>query len=185
MSKKFLRILLNGLVVIFLLSACQEQADDNEEVQEIVIETGADSLSVNNPELVKAGEQGEFLLKAENGKASGPGIKYMPEWRAFGWFGGDNKVEWEVEVKTAGIYDVYLDWSVSDEDAGKEFVIDAKEQKITGIVGSTGSWETFLTAKVGTIKLVEGTQDIVFKPAVKFENGSLLDLRQLKLVPEK
>ena len=43
----------------------------------------------------------------------------MPEWKAFGWFTAADKVEWDIETARKGKYEVYLDWSVSDEEAGK------------------------------------------------------------------
>src|SRR6476661_2740560 len=73
-------------------------------------------------------------LTAENGKPLGPDIKYMPEWKAFGWFTAKDSVEWDVDVPAAGDYNVQLEWSVSDEDAGKEFILIAANDKLTGIV---------------------------------------------------
>jgi hypothetical protein len=111
----------------------------------------------------------------------------MPEESAFGWFTAADKVEWEVQVPDPGTYDVFLDWSVADDEAGKPFVLETKGQQLHGVVGPTGSWQTYSTAKIGTIALKAGTQKLVFKPASKFpttgDKGALLDLRGLKLVP--
>ena len=72
-------------------------------------------------------------------------------------------MEWEVDVRHAGEYEVQLNWSVSDEEAGKEFYLEAKDKQLTGVVGKTGSWETFKDENVGKINLSEGYQKVVFK----------------------
>lgn len=141
------------------------------------------SDSLNNPEIVKPDNEGTLQLNAKVGKASGTEIKYMPEWNAFGWFTANDFVEWQVEVPKKGVYYVYLEWSVSDEEAGKPFVFETKTKKLKGIVGKTGSWETFRVAKIGQIKLSSGLQTMKFLPDSKFEKGALLDLREIRLVP--
>ncbi len=146
-------------------------------------EHGEDTKS--HPEVVRPESNGVVRLRAETGRAIGPEIKYMPEWKAFGWFTAADRVEWDVEGIKIGKYEVYLEWSVSDEEAGKPFVLEAGSQQLKGKVGKTGSWEKFKTEKIGTIQLVGSRQKIVFKPAVAFEKGALLDLRQVKLVHVK
>ena len=144
----------------------------------------ADTL--NKPQMVRAERDGALHLNAENGKGVGPKIEYMPEWKAFGWFTAEDKVEWEVRVPKGGAYDVYLTWSVSDKEAGKPFVFQASEKTLEGTVRSTGSWEKFETLKIGTLQLSRGKQKMIFKPKTSFgKGGALLDLRQVKLVPLK
>jgi len=62
-------------------------------------------------------------LNAENGEPVGPKIKYMPEWRAFGWFTSNDYIEWKTKIPKKGDYNVYLEWSVSDSDAGQEYCL--------------------------------------------------------------
>jgi hypothetical protein len=120
-------------------------------------------------------------LTAENGKPLGPEIKYMPEWKAFGWFTAKDSVEWDVDVPSAGEYNVQMEWSVSDEDAGKEFILIAEKDQLTGIVDKSGSWETYKMKDVGSINLDQGKQKLIFRSNTKFDEGAILDLRQLKL----
>ncbi len=141
--------------------------------------------TVNHPEVVRSGSDGILRLRAEVGRGIGPAIKYMPEWKAFGWFTAADRVEWEIERGKDKKYEVYLEWSVSDEEAGKPFVLEVGNQQLKGRVGRTGSWEIFKTEKIGTLQLPAGRQKIVFKPAATFDKGALLDLREVKLVPVK
>ena len=139
--------------------------------------------SINIPQITYSGENGKIALEAINGRGIGPKIEYMPEWRAFGWFTGEDRVEWDVEVERAGKYNVEMEWSVSDQDAGNEFVIESGTRQLKGKVGKTGSWETFKSLHVGEIELSKGYHRIVFRPATEFKGGGMLDLRRLVLTP--
>ncbi len=141
-----------------------------------------DAPSVNRPSKVVANEEGILILSAERGKAIGPDIKYMPEWEAFGWFTGKDRVEWEVAVEQKGKYTVLLEWSVDDKEAGKPFVVETGKKQLTGTVEKSGSWETYRTTAIGTMELEPGLQKFVFRSKSDFGKGALLDLRQLKLV---
>jgi hypothetical protein len=133
---------------------------------------------------VKPESTGIIRLTAKSGKAIGPAIKYMPGWKAYGWFTAEDRVEWDVKVKKEGGYDVYLEWSVSDEEAGKPFLFKAGDEQLVGNVNKTGSWLTYKTEKIGHIQLSGKRQVMVFKPNATFpKGGALLDLREIKLVP--
>jgi len=123
-----------------------------------------------------------LCLHAAAGNGVGPKIMYMPEWGAFGWFTDKDRVEWVVEVAKAGPYDVWLEWSVSDRDAGDPFVFEVGDERVTGTVNKTGGWDTYRKTKIGRMQLKAGSQRAVFKPGGRFETA-LLDLRQLRLVP--
>lgn len=182
---------LSGIIVACLIFSCNTDTKSNADTpNQDTTQTKAEKSivtadTVNKPALVTAQADGSLLLTAENGKPIGPEIKYMPEWRAFGWFTAADKVEWDVDVINPGEYEVHLEWSVSDEEAGKEFLLEAKDSRLTGVVGKSGSWETYKNSNVGKIKLSGGNQKIVFRSNTKFSEGALLDLRQVKLVPVK
>jgi neutral ceramidase len=139
--------------------------------------------TVNHPELVKPARDGSLNLTAATATAIGPNIKYMPEWKAFGWFNAEDRSEWKVQVEKNGKYDVYLDWSVSDSEAGKPFVFEAGNRKLKGKIGKTGSWFTYRKERIGTISLTKGVKKMVFKSNPNSAKGAVLDLRQVVLVP--
>jgi len=186
-----LKLKLTGFVVACLLFSCNTDTKKNAGAsnQDTVQGTAAQNVmsadTVNKPELVTAQVDGSLLLTAENGKPIGPDIKYMPEWKAFGWFTAADRVEWDVDVTHPGEYEVQLEWSVSNEEAGKEFLLESKDSRLSGVVGQSGSWETYKNEKVGKIKLSADKQKIVFRSNTKFDKGALLDLRQIKLVTVK
>jgi hypothetical protein len=175
------------LVAATLISSCGEQRPAHVENTDSVAVNPAPAAAdtVNAPRLVTQ-EADSLILSAETGKGVGPAIKYMPEWRAFGWFTSADSVVWDAEVKDAGEYDVFLEWSVSDEEAGKEFVLNTDNYHLAGVVEKSGSWETYKSKNIGSIKLDAGPEKIVFKSKKEFsKEGALLDLSNLKLVKKK
>lgn len=163
-----------------VLIACTESprsAEMHSDSTQVTVDT------INAPRIVSSGSDGSLLLTAETGKGLGPAIKYMPEWKAFGWFTSEDSVVWDIDVKNGGQYEVELEWSVDDGEAGKEFLLRTAKNQLTGKVGKSGSWETFKKTNIGEINLDAGPQQIVFKSNQSFSKDSaLLDLRSLKLV---
>ncbi|MBX3239604.1 MAG: neutral/alkaline non-lysosomal ceramidase N-terminal domain-containing protein [Chitinophagaceae bacterium] len=144
----------------------------------------ADRTPFNRPSLVEPDETNVLVLSAEKGKAIGPDIKYMPEWKAFGWFQHKDKVEWEINIKEGKEYIVLMEWSVADDHAGQPFILESNTGRITGNVGKSGSWETFTSAVIGALKIKAGRQKITFKPGKESDTKkALLDLRKIILVP--
>jgi len=138
-----------------------------------------------NPSLVRMGKSGTLRLSAEKGKAIGPEIKYMPEWRAYGWFTAADRVEWQVQIPETGIYEANIEYSVDNLEAGKQFILFSSTTNLKGIVARSGSWETYKLVKVGKIKLNKGVQKIIFKSQTKFTKGAILDLREIRLSQAK
>ena len=138
-----------------------------------------------NPSLVRVEKKGTLRLSAEKGKAIGPEIKYRPEWRAYGWFTAADRVEWQVQVPESGPYEVSIEYSVDNLEAGKQFILFSSTANLKGIVARSGSWETYKLVKVGSIKLSKGIQKITFKSHTKFAKGAILDLREIRLVKVK
>ncbi len=142
-----------------------------------------DAGLINTPQPLFAQPGTPLILEARYATAKGPKIEYMPEWKAFGWFTGKDKVEWTVDVPQAQQYDVVLDWSVSDEEAGKKFILEGGDKPVTGTVEKSGSWETFKEKRIGRIRLEKGRHKLTFRAVEEFEKGALLDLRTVKLAP--
>lgn len=162
------------------------------EVEDIIVQA-VDSLmpekfkkerpETNHLELIQQSADGTYYLSSWLAGSKGEHVKYMPEWKAFGWFNTQDQIMWKVDVANAGKYDVYLKYSVSDESAGKHFVLEAGKKKLKGKVDKTGSWFTYKTEKIGTVRLPEGVQKFTLKSGAKTEEGSMFDLSQVKLVP--
>jgi hypothetical protein len=168
-------------ISLYFLSACRGKATE----QKYTHEEKSKTDTINHPELVRPQADGSLLLRAEFGRAIGPKIKYMPKLRVFGYFTSSDRVEWDVEVENSGEYEVWLEWAIPDEEAGKPYVFIAGDEQLRGTVASTGSFYTHKTQKVGQIYLSSGIQKMIFKPDSKFEDGELIDLRGVWLEPIK
>lgn len=164
------------------------------EVEDIIVEAVHDitpaafkekRASANHLELIHKNDEGAYRLTAAKAAAIGPTIKYMPEWKAFGWFNTDDSAEWEVQVDKKGKYDVYMEWSVDDERSGKSYLLKAGNKSIKGKFQKTGSWFTFRKEKIGTISLPAGKNNLVLKSNSASEKGAMMDLREIVLVPVK
>lgn len=135
--------------------------------------------------IIRPLSDGSLLLRSEYGRPIGPKIKYMPKLRVYGYFTAEDRVEWDVEVGKTGMYEVYMEWAISDEEAGKKYVFTAGDEEVKGSIASTGSFYTHKTEKVGSIDLKYGRQKMDFKAASNFERGELVDLRGIWLQPIK
>lgn len=144
-----------------------------------------DAGEVNTPQTIYAEPKKSVDLEARHALGVGPEIAYMPEWKAFGWFTAKDKVEWTLNVPETTTYQVSLEWSVSDQEAGKKFILECGDQSITGVVEKSGSWETFKQKQIGTIKLNKGLHTLTFRSLEQFDKGALLDLRKLSLIPQR
>lgn len=134
---------------------------------------------------IQAGADGTINLMASAGRGVGPTIEYMEDWRAFGWWTSKDTVVWNIDVPESTTYQVELDWSVSDEDAGKAIRIIAGDAERMVTIGKTGGWETFKQEVVDTIRVTGGEQKLMIVPADVDLDGPLLDLRRVRLIPHR
>jgi hypothetical protein len=161
------------------------------EVEDLIIQAVNDLMpeifkrerpETNHQEVIQQSADGTYHLSSWLAGTIGDHVKYMPEWKAFGWFNTQDKAIWKVNIEKAGRYDVYIEYSVSDGEAGKHFELVAGKKKLKGKVEQTGSWFTYKTKNIGTLRLPAGIQKIVLKSNSGTENGSMFDVREVRIV---
>ncbi|MFT3750828.1 MAG: hypothetical protein QM768_21120 [Agriterribacter sp.] len=164
------------------------------EVEDIIINAAGELMppafknqrpAVNRQKLIHKEDDGSYRLVAWLAGSAGEHIKYMPEWKAFGWFDAKDRAIWKADIAEAGKYDVYIEYSVSDKEAGKIFALQYGNKKLKAKTDKTGSWFTYKTKKIGTIRLPAGAVDFILGADSGKESGSVFDLREVKLVPAK
>ena len=149
----------------------------------IQIQSEGAEMFVRKVDILSITPEDIVSVHANDGVGVGPKIKLMPEWDAFGFFSTGAHIEWnKIEVPKTGVYDVFMDWSVSDSDAGKPYVYKIGNRKLKGIIQKSGDWEEFRTINVGTMKLKKGTYSGSFSPDKKSPAGGMMDFREIKLV---
>jgi hypothetical protein len=143
---------------------------------------GEDKKGPTSPQKVQAEKNNSLVLPARHCKITGKSLAFMPEWDALGFWRATDQVEWDVDVARAGTYDVAMEWSVDDKNAGNPFVIEAGSHRLEAKVPSTGRWNVYRIVRLGQIQLDAGPQKVTLKPAGDFKTA-LMDLRELRLTP--
>lgn len=133
---------------------------------------------------LKQKDSGNLCLPAAAANGVGPKIMYMPEWAAFGWWTDKDHVEWRVDVAKPGMYDVWVEWSVDQDNAGNSYALKIGDQTVSGKAEKTGGWEAFQRAKIGQIELTAGERQAVLRPVGNFDTA-LFHLRGVCLKPAK
>lgn len=139
-------------------------------------------LLKSEPLSVQENGAGDLNLEASLGKGLGPKIEYMPDWKAYGWWTAEDSAVWNVDVSNPGTFRVVLEWSISDEEAGKDVEFHFGEKKIVTKIPSSGSWETFKEMDIGQVELPAGRHKVVVKPANRDEKGHFMDVRSIQLI---
>ena len=143
-------------------------------------QTPPKSFTGNQPVTV-APSEGKFLLSASQAAIYGDTAVYENGYKNIGFWGSENdRAVWTVEVKSAGQYEVTLDWAAPADIAGNEFELTAGDSGFVGRIGPTDSWDDYHQRVIGTVTLPAGTHQLTFssKGAI---NGFLLDLRSITL----
>jgi putative membrane-bound dehydrogenase-like protein len=141
------------------------------------------SFAGNTPEVVRPAADGSLLLTAKTCEIYGTTLVFEDKYANLGfWANEDDHAVWTVELRQRGRYTVWLDYACTDGSAGDTFQLHAGDERLTGKVAGTGSWDDYRQTKVGEIALAAGRQRLVFRSLGKIEHGALIDLKSVKLL---
>jgi putative membrane-bound dehydrogenase-like protein len=137
----------------------------------------------NHPEIVKPAADGSLRLLATSCAIYGSSILFEPQYKNLGyWQSEDDQAVWTVELPRPGRYEVWLDYACQNGAAGRMYLIQSGDSRLTGKVEGTGTWDDYRLVRVGTLLLGAGKQQVVMRPAGKI-NVAMIDLRSIRLVP--
>lgn len=137
----------------------------------------------NKPEVIRLESDGGYWLLANKAEIYGSSLILEDKYGNLGyWNKEEDHAVWSLNVAKPGRYEVWLDWACADDTAGNSFVIQVGAQRLTGTVTTTGNWDTYRRAKVGTLQLDAGRQQLSMRSLGRIK-GSLIDLRAIRLVP--
>ena len=141
------------------------------------------TFEANHPLLVTPTVDGTLQLYPTNCEIYGPTIEMEQLFKNLGkWQSENDRAVWNVEVPAAGRYDVVVNYSSTDDEAGNTWLLEAGEHALTGKVAPTGSKDRYQEVQAGQIELQAGTQQIVFRSQGPID-GNLMQLGGVLLKP--
>ena len=74
-----------------------------------------------------------------------------------------------------------IEWACAPDSAGNPWVLEVTGQRLEGIVPSTGGWDHYERAEIGTLRLEGGERRVILRPG-REPTTALMDLRSVTLV---
>jgi putative membrane-bound dehydrogenase-like protein len=147
----------------------------------------AKSFPGNQPRIVQPDALwGAFYLTADAGAAFGDTLTFAADPPRFtNWKSANDRVEWDFEITTAGVYDVTIEYACP-RDGGGTFVVDGAGSRFTGKAEPTAGRDDFRSVLLGRVALEPGRRRIVVRssgvgPSSPEPVGELFDLASMKL----
>ena len=133
--------------------------------------------------MIRPGADGGLLLPARLAITYGQQLAYRSSLDVLApWRHEYDVAEWLVEVVAAGRYQVAVTLAADDASAGDRFVVEAERSRTSGLVRSSGNYQTFIEYAIGTIDLAAGVNRVVMRPDGPLRR-ELADVRSLRLTP--
>ena len=137
--------------------------------------------------LVRQSADGIIVLTAADAEIHGTHARYEgrePRGHIGLWTNPEDFVEWILLVNDGGRFDVSVLYSCEPDSAGTEYTVLVGNQKLAGLVNSTGSWRSFRRKSIGVVRLREGRYTLAVKPKI-MPHGAVMNLREIELKPVK
>jgi putative heme-binding domain-containing protein len=156
-------------------------------------------FEANRPQLVKPTTDGTLQLYPVNCEIYGPTIVMEQLYKNLGeWRSENDQAVWNVELPTAGKYQMVLNYAVLAEDAGNRWVLEVRTSgaatgtegakspvaQLTGTLVATGSLDRYVEMNCGELELPAGAQQITLR-ASGAPRGELMQFGGVLLKPVK
>ena len=127
----------------------------------------------------------------QNARISGDSLKYMfnekwDETRGYitsGWTMTTDKMIWNYRLPADGWFNVEISYGAPEEVSGSTFRIGSIGNEVSGTIENTGGYYAFKTRMIGRIHLRANSSANLEMQAVKLRSGSLMNLKQVRLIP--
>jgi len=137
----------------------------------------------NTPRTIEADAKGALSLPASAAAIFGETLIFEQQYRNLGYWSSENdRAVWTIIVPRGGKYEVALDHALDKTIKSNAFIIEVSDQKLTGQVKQTGTWDTYQTNNVGQVTLKAGTHRLSIRSDGPV-SGALIDLRTITLTP--
>ncbi len=129
--------------------------------------------------------------------SNAPNSSYFVNWKS-----KDDRITWDVEVHTAGVYDVVIDYTCPVPDAGSTIELSFQNAKLTGKVApgwdpplytnqdtlprppAESQMKAFRPLALGTVRLERGRGQLTLR-ALEIPGGYVMDVRRVNLTLRK
>jgi putative membrane-bound dehydrogenase-like protein len=141
-------------------------------------------FSGNRPAAVSPDQFGALRLTARDAEIYGDSLVFEAGYGNLGFWQSENdRAVWTIELPRAGRYDVWLDHAAPWIPTPNRLRLEAGENRLETTIPSTGSWDTYRQTRLGTLTLAAGRTRIAVLGLAPL-HGAILDLRELRLMPE-
>ncbi|MEW6744379.1 MAG: alpha-L-fucosidase [Planctomycetota bacterium] len=97
------------------------------------------------------------------------------------WTSADDWVSWDIRVRAAGEFRVEVTSACAPGTGGSRFEVSVGPARLEGVVEDTGSWTTFVTRELGSVRLPgAGAYTLEVKP-ISIPHGALMNLKGVML----
>ena len=122
---------------------------------------------------------------------SGDSLKYIfnekwDETRGYitnNWSTTHDKLIWNYRTIADDWFDIEITYGATPEVSGSTFYVNSGAEKVVGTIESTGGYYTFKTKSIGRIHLYANSSASIEIGALQLKPGSLMNLKQLRLIP--
>ncbi|WP_414664923.1 arylsulfatase [Horticoccus sp. 23ND18S-11] len=129
--------------------------------------------------------------------SNAPNSSYFVNWKS-----KEDKITWDIEVATTGVYDVVIDYTCRVPDAGAEIELSFNASKLTGKVApgwdpplhtnqdtlprppAESQMKDFRPLALGSVRLEQGRGQLALR-ALQIPGGSVMDVRRVNLTLRK
>ena len=132
--------------------------------------------------VIAQGADGLLALKAEDVVIRGETAKLENDHIGF-WTNAGDSVAWTCSITKPGEYKVVIEYASETKSAGAGFEIAVGDAKVSDKTVSTGSWQKFSTATVGTVKIGKAGKTTVSVRALSKPGDGVMNLRSVTLKP--
>ena len=140
------------------------------------------------PVVTTQAKDGSLNLKASNAVVRGANARYESGGGKDNigyWTNPDDYVIWRFKVIKTGTFNAEVTFACDAGSGGSKYILTVGGQELAGTVKDTGGWTSFVTEKLGTVKITKpGTYNLSLKPK-SMPRGAVMNLKSVTLVPIK
>jgi hypothetical protein len=90
---------------------------------------------------------------------------------------------WNYRLPANGWFDIEINCGAPEEVSGSTFKINSAGNEVSGTIENTGGYYSFKTKMIGRIHLLANSSAILEIQAMQLKSGSLMNLKQIRLIP--